>query len=122
MDENLAEFLRWFEAARTGDLPTVESMLAEGFWTEAKGPLDGMTALMVAASEGRLDCARLLASESRIDERDPWGNTALLLAAAAGREEVAEMLLESGADPGVENAAGIDLEGARARARRRRGG
>ena len=116
MDEADMDVLRWFEAARAGDEATLERMLSEGFWAEARSPLDGMTALMIAASEGRVGAAMMLASQSEVDARDHWGNTAALVAAAAGREDLVRALLALGADPLARNKAGLDLAKAQAKA------
>lgn len=112
MDEGQLELLKWFEAARSGDLTELERMLEEGIWAEAPSPLDGMTALMTACAEGREEAARLLASQSEIDARDEWGNTAAIVAAAAGHRPIVRMLLDMGADPQVRNQAGLDVEAA----------
>lgn len=110
MDEGEVELHKWFEAARSGDASRLEAMLDEGFWAEAVSPLDGMTALMVACAERRLECVELLIQNSDVDARDEWGNTALLVAAAAGNIRAVEMLIKAGADGSVKNAAGMTFE------------
>lgn len=109
------EVLGWFEAARSGDAKKLQDMLEEGFWAEARSPLDGLTALMIAAQEGRLECVRVVGAESNLDERDAWGNTAALLAAASGRVEALEMLIALGCSQEARNLAGVGLADAKAR-------
>lgn len=117
-DEDAA-LMAWFEAARVGDVATLESMLQEGMWTEAKSPLDGMTALMISASEGQLAAVALLAGESNVDERDEWGNTALIWAAAVGRMDCFEALARAGASLLAKNKIGLGVAGAWERSRKR---
>jgi ankyrin repeat protein len=116
MDEAQRELLTWFESARSGDEKKLEEMLDEGFWSEAVSPLDGMTALMVACSESRQECVRLLASNSDVNARDAWGNTAILVAAACGNEDAVSLLIAKGADQSLVNFSGLDLDKARQRA------
>ena len=121
MDEGQLELLKWFEAARSGDLAELERMLEEGIWAEAPSPLDGMTALMTACAEGHEEAARLLASQSEIDACDEWSNTAAIVAAAAGHHSIVRMLMDMGADPQARNKAGLDVEAASRRFKSRSG-
>ena len=100
----------WFEAARVNDVKTIEEFIEWGFWTEAKSPLDGMTALMIAAAEESMDCLYLLIAESNINERDEFGNTALLSAASAGKLVSVEALIKAGADIDIENNYGLNFK------------
>lgn len=119
MNEADKEVLRWFEAARIDDVQTLELMLDEGFWVEARSPGDGMTALMIAAGEGGFEAVALLAGScEEIDARDEWGNTAALIAAAQGQTRALEHLLALGADERARNRAGLDIDKARARGSR----
>lgn len=112
MDEGSKLLLEWFEAARRGDKLALESMLLEGFWADAISPLDGMSALMVAAKEMRSDCVELLAGESTVDMRDEFGNTALIWAASAGDAASVGVLVAAGADKMAKNKFGLDAQGA----------
>lgn len=121
MDEwdERAALMAWFEAARVGDVATLEAMVGEGMWTEAKSPSDGMTALMISASEGQLAAVELLGGESNVDERDEWGNTALIWAAANGRLDCFEALARAGASLLVKNNSGLSVAGAWERSKKR---
>lgn len=121
MERGDKALLEWFEAARSGDAPALRAMVEEGFWTEARSPLDGLTALMAAATEGSDECVSLLLAEADPDARDPFGNTAAILAAAAGREGALALLVAAGADPLAVNSCGVGVAQARERRLRRQG-
>ena len=71
-------------AARTGNLAEVRQQLLIGV-NPNKSTLDGGTALMQAALNGRADIAvALLKSGARINARNKSGNTALIIAAEKG--------------------------------------
>ena len=60
----------------------------------------GMTALLFAARDGRLEAAKLLAEAGAdVSTPDPNGITPLLMAITNNQIEVAQFLLEQGADP-----------------------
>lgn len=110
----------WFIAASQGDVDSLRAFLEEGFWTEARSQGEGMTALMIAASEGHDSAVELLAQESEIDARDAWGNTAALLAAAGGHARSLDALLKRGASSSAVNKSGVGIAAALARVHARR--
>jgi ankyrin repeat protein len=62
--------------------------------------LGGMTPLLFAARDGRLDAAKLLAEAgANLDTPDPNGITPLMMAITNNQLAVAHFLLEQGADP-----------------------
>lgn len=63
------------------------------------GRQDGMTALMLAAREGKLDFVRLLLKhKANVNARDNFGQTPLLLALQYNHIEIAKLLLDKGAN------------------------
>lgn len=69
--------------------------------------LDGMTPVLWASFEGRLDALRLLAARGgNIDKSDQFGNTALHLASAKGHFNCVDFLVKFGA-----NIFALDIDG-----------
>jgi ankyrin repeat protein len=88
------------------DLPPVKVDLATMVTTAL--PRGGMTALMFAAREGRVDAARTLADVGAdLNVTDPEGVTAIVLAIINSHFDVAAALAEKGADPNVGDKAGM---------------
>ncbi|EAY85931.1 hypothetical protein OsI_07291 [Oryza sativa Indica Group] len=102
-----------FEAAHNGDLDLVRGMamlLVEGRGRlgeavqaarlRGTGPLDGMGALHIAASKGRLEVCRYLVEELRldVDDTDQEGRTPLIIAIVFNHVSTVEYLLDRGAD------------------------
>lgn len=80
--------------------PVAGELLARGARADARDR-DGMTALMRAAEQGRVEMMRLLLAqkgEAGLDEADPEGRTALMLAAGQGQVAAVRMLVGEGAD------------------------
>jgi ankyrin repeat protein len=72
------------------------------------GTRGGFTALMFAAREGDLECARLLLDAgAKIDDTTEEEGPALIVAAASGHEQLAILLLERGANPNVKDGYGV---------------
>jgi len=87
--------------AETNDANRVEPILAEGADIDA-GNEHGMTALMRAASRGRIRMVRALlehGADPNLSRNDKF--TALMLAAFFGHEEIVKVLVEHGADTGA---------------------
>ena len=71
-------------------------------------PRGAMTALMLAARQGALDAARVLADRGgALDATDPDGSSAMVLAIINGHYDVAAMLVDKGADPNIADASGM---------------
>ena len=67
-------------------------------------PKGGLTALMLAAREGTLDCVQVLVKGgSEVNQTSVDGSSALLVAVQNGNYAVAEYLLDHGADPNLAN-------------------
>ncbi len=86
-------------AARDGNAPMVEALLAGGADPKATTTA-GATPLMLAARAGSVDAVKLLlAHGADVNATEPVkGETALTFAAAMGRAAVVRVLAESGAD------------------------
>ena len=93
-----------WRAAREGDLAGLEGHLQEGAGIDDIDPVFGVTPLMWAALDGRLQAAEwLLANGADVHGRGRDGATPLHGAAFLGRTEVAALLLRHGADPAARN-------------------
>jgi ankyrin repeat protein len=90
------------EAVKKGDVAAVRSLLGNGADPNAAQG-DGLTALHLAAQEGRLEIARMLiAAEASLDAKTRIGGyTPLHLAAVAAHADVVGALLQAGADAGA---------------------
>jgi len=86
-------------AARTGDVKTLESLLAKGVDVNATNEI-GITALWLAASKGQLGAVKVLVKhKADANVRDGiWYQTPLIQAVSSGRLEMARLLLDAGAD------------------------
>ncbi|KAF5001049.1 hypothetical protein FDECE_11064 [Fusarium decemcellulare] len=68
------------------------------------------TALHLAAKQGYLSLAKILATDKNIiDQKDRWGRTALYLACWGGNAAIVEELLSQGANPNIDNLYGTTL-------------
>jgi outer membrane protein assembly factor BamB len=85
------------EAARKGDLARVRSLLDSGVKPDIEGR-HGTTALMIAAGEGHVEVARLLAERGAdVNARERFFNSTVLAnAARAKKPELVRWLLEKG--------------------------
>lgn len=111
----------WQEAARTGDVPVLERLLAAGADIDA---LDGhgQTALMLAALEGHERAVAFLAQRGAdLNHTGDYRLSALMLAVIRGHRWVAQALVNAGADlsikgssaPGFEGKTALDLAAVR---------
>jgi ankyrin repeat protein len=90
------------DAARAGDLATMQKLLARGVDVNAKGDKYGGTALMAASLNSQTDAVRaLLRKGANVNAKDNFGRTALLSGASFGPLELVRALLEKGADVNV---------------------
>ncbi|CAM9140659.1 unnamed protein product [Chrysoparadoxa australica] len=93
-------------AAGTGDLTTVQKLLAGGMPADARDE-KGQTPLSLAARRGHAECAQsLLAAGADVDGRAGFGRTPLLYAACEGRLPMVQLLLRHKATIGVRDAGG----------------
>lgn len=68
---------------------------------------DGVTPLTAAASEGHVDCVRLLVdAKADINAKDKDNTTPLMAAAARGYVDVVSLIVEAGADVNLQNVDG----------------
>lgn len=88
------------EAARSGDVKTVEALLkAHPDLVSSKEEKYGQTPLHIAAFNDRLDVAKLLiANKADVNAQANNGATPLHLAAAKGNKDIVELLLASNAN------------------------
>jgi uncharacterized protein len=94
--------------ARSAIIELPETRVDFSFMVTTALPRGGMTALMYAAREGRLEAATALAEVGAdLDAVDPDGTTALVLAIINAHYDVAAALAEAGADPNIADAAGM---------------
>ena len=90
-------------AAMRGYLDLCQALIAR----DADVNKPGWTPLHYAATGGHLQITQLLLDHSAyIDAAAPNGSTPLMMAAMFGTTEVVNLLLKSGADPTLKNAAG----------------
>ncbi|MFE9423247.1 ankyrin repeat domain-containing protein [Kitasatospora sp. NPDC006697] len=90
---------RIFGAARSGEVPALESYLAAGVSVDLANE-GGDTLLMLAAYHGHAEAVRLLLARGADPDRtNDRGQTPLAGAVFKGHEAVLEALLAAGADP-----------------------
>src|ERR1017187_1815383 len=88
-------------ASRSGDLDTVKKLLAQGEDVNAANA-DGVTALMVAASENRQAVVRaLLDADADARMKTASGKTAAFFASGKGNTEVAAILEAAASKPPI---------------------
>lgn len=87
------------QVAGQGDMAPLRLFLAAGMSPDVKDQ-KGVTPLIAAASNGRLEAARLLAAGgAELNAREArFGGTALIHAARSGHAEVVRMLMDKGAN------------------------
>lgn len=83
-----------FQAAYTGDVATVENLLAKGVDSNTQDD-DGNTALILASTYGHLAIVETLLASAGIDinHQSKGGHAALMMAAFKGHEAIVEKLL-----------------------------
>lgn len=95
-----------YTAARDGDLPTVQALVAQGADVNAVDA-NGSTALHFAADRGRTEVVRFLLDRgANVNAKSQSGSTPLLFAAKSGSLETIRLLLDRGAEVNVETGAG----------------
>lgn len=96
----------FFEAVQSGDVETVESLLAGGADPNAadwlRRPAIGLALTLPSTSVLKL----LLNHGASPDAKDPLGLTALMAAARLDRAEAVAVLLRAGADPHATDSSG----------------
>lgn len=96
------------DAARSGDLKAVSTLLRTGAKADYRRPAVGDTPLMAAAAHGSLDIVRvLLEAGAQADVVSSQGETALRNAAMGGHLKVVEALLAAGAPVNAGRANGL---------------
>ena len=104
-------------AAVSGDLATVRTLLSQGVSVESRDGDNNWTPLMRAAAWGRVEVVQeLLRHHAAVDATNRDGDTALLLASLSGHTDTVRILLAAGADVhvagwGGETALGVAREG-----------
>ncbi|MDQ7827349.1 MAG: ankyrin repeat domain-containing protein [Candidatus Eremiobacteraeota bacterium] len=96
-----------FGAAERGDIIKTEALLSENpQLAHAKTANGGITALMIAAGQGKKDIVELLISKGAdVNAKDGTGMTALFRAMVS--KDILELLLSSGADINVKALKGM---------------
>jgi len=96
------------EAASTGNIDLVRTLLAEGAKIDGVEGRFMKTALHRAAAGGHKDVVELLiANGARVDAEDGWpGGTALHYAAENGHNEIVELLIAKGSDVNAKDTSG----------------
>lgn len=88
----------WFEAARRGDLASMQKSAAAGQASDARNA-QGQTALLVATHHNQIAVAQWLISRgANVNAQDAILDSPYLLAGARGRLEILRMTLAAGAD------------------------
>jgi ankyrin repeat protein len=89
---------RLTDAAKTGDLATVKSLLRRGTLVDKRNS-QGNTALILAVWHNHMDIVRFLIDHGAdVNKKSLAGSTALLVAARYSRTEAVRLLLDKGAD------------------------
>jgi uncharacterized protein len=95
--------LRLHDAARTGDVPSIGRLLAEGLAIDAQDS-DGRTPVMVATLAHRTDAVRALVDAGAdVDIRDNRLDNVFLYAGAEGLLDILRIANDAGADPALTN-------------------
>lgn len=103
-----SEPLLILNAAIAGDVQSIQQHLAGGGSLNEPEPIGGNTPLMLAATFGNPDAARLLIQVGAdLELRNKLGGTALHQACFFAQPEIVELLLDAGADPTSVNTYGI---------------
>lgn len=86
-------------AAKNSHIACMQFLLDSGAMSNFVNPINGYTALTVAAQYGKVDAAKLLLDIGvNINATNKDGATPLVIAIIAGRPNIVELLLKSGAD------------------------
>jgi ankyrin repeat protein len=94
------------EAARHGDLDTLEPMLHAGMPANLRDE-KGNTLLMLAAYHGHAEAVKtLIRHDAEVDARNDREQTPLAGVAFKGHVDIARILLDSGADPVADQGGG----------------
>jgi ankyrin repeat protein len=94
------------DAARHGDLETLEPMLHAGMPANLRDE-KGNTLLMLAAYHGHADTVKLLVRyDAEVDARNDRHQTPLAGVAFKGHVDIAQVLLDAGADPVADQGGG----------------
>src|ERR671910_2228593 len=95
-----------FEAARAGDIPRIESALAQGASIDATSRYN-VTPLIFAASNGRLEAVKLLVARgANVNALDSfYRSTAAMMALGNGHVDVAVFLAQNGWEGGADQLA-----------------
>jgi ankyrin repeat protein len=95
------------QAAKEGKTPELTALIQQGADVNTQDADKGMTALMYAAEEGRVQAVKvLIESKANISLAAKKGTTALMFAALAGNMEIVKALLAAGADTKTKDANG----------------
>jgi ankyrin repeat protein len=95
--------LRLHDAARTGDVPAIGRLLADGLAIDAQDS-DGRTPVMVATLARRTDAVRALVDAGAdVDIRDNRLDNVFLYAGAEGLLDILRIANDAGADPALTN-------------------
>ncbi len=94
------------QSAEKGDTKAIQLFLNAGMDCNVQS-VTGVTALMAAAKNGRVDVVnKLLERKVNVDAQGKQGVTALMLAAENNQVEIAKLLLKKNADPNLEDQTG----------------
>jgi ankyrin repeat protein len=86
-------------ACEYGNYDALKIIISYGANLEEKFDSTGMTALLICALIGRLECAKLLIENgANVDATDKESRTALILAAIEGNAEIISLLIENKAN------------------------
>jgi ankyrin repeat protein len=91
----------WREAVLAGDVARLAALLDGGADVDALDPY-GKTGLMIAATRGQVEVARLLIERgAALDTTAKYRLSALMLAVINGHVEIVRLLVHAGADQGL---------------------
>lgn len=86
-----------FAVSKSGDTKQIKALLSKGADINLPDE-NGLTPLIVAASEGKFDAVKLLLeNEADIDQEERNGVTALMVASAQGHPKIVQLLLDNDA-------------------------
>lgn len=91
-------------AASSGDIETIQTLIASGANINAKAPYSHSTALIFAAEKGHTEVVKfLITAGANINAINYKGSTALITAANYGNAEVIKVLASAGANLTIKN-------------------